>query len=142
MQTLLSSPSSAFLSAVGAPHAPGATPSWFLLVVFTLEREEDLATLQKKLAPFVAYLKAHEPTTKSYRLLKSDKDPLRCAMTERYEDKDHAFLQARAPRPLASGAPTTARPVGAAGTPFLRRETPVEGVAGAAQPAGERAQLR
>ena len=93
MQTLLSSPSSAFLSALGAPHAPGATPSWFLLVGFTLEREEDLATLQKELAPFVAYLKAHEPTTKSYRLLKSDKDPLRCAMTERYEDKEHAFLQ-------------------------------------------------
>ena len=38
-------------------------------------------------------MRAREPTTLAYSLLKSDKDPLTVMVFEKYEDKEHAYLQ-------------------------------------------------
>ena len=43
--------------------------------------------------PLCDYIKAHEPTTLAYEVMKSDKDPLMVTLMERYADKDEAYLK-------------------------------------------------
>ena len=75
-------------------HAkPAAIPdhAFVLIVSVTLRSAEQMAQLERTFQPLASYIVANEPTTLSYELLKSDRDPNRAAIIERYADKENAY---------------------------------------------------
>ena len=74
------------------PPAP-EQGGWVLAVSMTFKSAEDLAEFERIFRPVADHVRAREPTTLAYSLLKSDKDPLTVMVFEKYEDKEHAYLQ-------------------------------------------------
>jgi hypothetical protein len=67
--------------------------SWVLVVTLKFSDAEKLAAFEEIFRPVADYVRAHEPSTLSYDLLKSDKEPLQVMIFERYADKEHAYLE-------------------------------------------------
>ena len=75
-------------------HAkPAAIPdhAFVLIVSVTLRSAEQMAQLERTFQPLASYIVANEPTTLSYELIRSDRDPNRAAIIERYADKENAY---------------------------------------------------
>mmetsp|Transcript_4956 Transcript_4956/g.14371 ORF Transcript_4956/g.14371 Transcript_4956/m.14371 type:complete len:177 (-) Transcript_4956:304-834(-) len=69
------------------------SPVFSLLVTANFDSVEHKDEFLKDFGPYAQYVKTHEPTTLAYEVLLSDKDPLQVLILERYQDKDHAYLQ-------------------------------------------------
>ena len=66
---------------------------WCLIVKLKFDSANKVKKLQSLIEPLAKYIREHEPTTLSYQLLISDKDPLVATVFERYADKEKAFLE-------------------------------------------------
>jgi quinol monooxygenase YgiN len=64
-----------------------------LLVTLEFTAEEHKETFLKDISPLAKYVEANEPDTIAYKVLFSDKDPLRVLIMERYKEKESAFLK-------------------------------------------------
>lgn len=64
-----------------------------LLVTAKFDTIEHKTEFLAVFGPYAEYVKTHEPTTLAYEVLLSDKDPLQLLIMERYQDKDHAYLE-------------------------------------------------
>ena len=73
--------------------ASSAGPAFTLLVTLKFKSEKYVDQLLSDIKPLCDYIKANEPTTLAYEVMKSDKDPLMVTLMERYADKDEAYLK-------------------------------------------------
>lgn len=74
------------------PPPPQITPGAFWLVVaVTFNQEADVATFEKAFKPLAEYVTKAETSTLSYGFAKSDSDPKRILIFERYATKQ-AYL--------------------------------------------------
>ena len=87
--------SSASTTAPAAKRNPQPpTPAFSLFVVVTFSSTEAKTKFKALFKPLARYVQDHEPTTLSYILAESDKDPLKTIqILERYQDKENAFLK-------------------------------------------------
>jgi quinol monooxygenase YgiN len=58
-----------------------------LIVALTFKSTRDKTTFVSMFSSLAEYIRLNEPTTLSYELAESDKDPLRVVIIERYVDK-------------------------------------------------------
>ena len=63
--------------------------AFFLGVTVTFPSHEDLAEFKRLFRPLAEHVEKFELGTLSYKLLESDKEPLRIQVLERYQDKDY-----------------------------------------------------
>mmetsp|Transcript_39739 Transcript_39739/g.95896 ORF Transcript_39739/g.95896 Transcript_39739/m.95896 type:complete len:241 (-) Transcript_39739:290-1012(-) len=68
-------------------------PVFSLFVTLEFTSDEYLQQFLTDLKPVADFVRENEPGTISYEVLRSDKDPLRVMLMERYKDKDVAYLQ-------------------------------------------------
>ena len=66
-------------------------PVWVLSVQLTFESATKVEECKKLYASYAEWIKENEPTTLTYQLMSSDKDPLQVGMLERYVDKTYAY---------------------------------------------------
>lgn len=66
---------------------------WVLAVNLKFSNAEKLAEFERIFRPVADYVRAHEPFTLEYDMLKSDKDPLEVMIFEKYADKEHAYAE-------------------------------------------------
>lgn len=67
------------------PTTPGA---FWLVVAVVFQQEEDVATFERAFKPLADYVTMKEPATLSYGYAKSDADPRRILIFERYASKN------------------------------------------------------
>ena len=70
-----------------------SSPVFSLFVTLEFTSDEYLQQFLTDLKPVAEYVRDNEPGTISYEVLRSDKDPLRVLLMERYKDKEVAYLQ-------------------------------------------------
>lgn len=70
-----------------------ANPGWCLLVQLKFKDMGRVMKVKDLVGKYAAWIKKNEPTTLSYSLIFSDKDPLTCTLFERYTDKPNAYLK-------------------------------------------------
>ena len=73
--------------------ASSAGPAFTLLVTLKFKSEKYVEQFLGDIKPLCDYIRANEPTTLAYEVMKSDKDPLMVTLMERYADKDEAYLK-------------------------------------------------
>lgn len=73
--------------------ASSAGPAFTLLVTLKFKSEKYVDQFLEDIKPLCDYIRANEPTTLAYEVMKSDKDPLVVTLMERYADKDEAYLK-------------------------------------------------
>jgi quinol monooxygenase YgiN len=61
--------------------------SFWLIVEVTFKSEADVKTFEAAWRPVAEYCRAHEPNTLSYQMARSDKEPFKIVMLERYKTK-------------------------------------------------------
>ena len=64
-----------------------------LLVHLQFESQVYLDQFLTDIGPLLEYVEHHEPQTTLYKVMISDKDPLKVMLLERYRDKETAYLQ-------------------------------------------------
>jgi quinol monooxygenase YgiN len=67
-------------------------PVFSLFVTLQFTAEQHKATFLNDITPLADYVRNQEPDTLSYKVLLSDKDPLRVLIIERYADQANAFV--------------------------------------------------
>ena len=65
---------------------------WIQIVKLKFDSATKVADLTALFAAFSAYVQANEPTTLSFSMATSDKDPLSIVLFERFADKDKAYI--------------------------------------------------
>ena len=70
-----------------------ANPGWCLVVKLKFKDMGRVMKLKDLVGPYAAWIKKNEPTTLSYSLIFSDKDPLTATIFERYTDRDNAYAK-------------------------------------------------
>ena len=68
-----------------------AKPVWTLIVKLTFDSAEKVEQCKKLVGSYAQWIKENEPTTLSYQLMQSDKDPLQVCILERYKDKSYSY---------------------------------------------------
>lgn len=68
-----------------------AKPVWTLIVNLTFDSAEKVEQCKKLVGAYAQWIKENEPTTLSYQLMCSDKDPLTVCILERYKDKSYSY---------------------------------------------------
>ena len=91
--SLFFSSSQSSSSSAGIIMASTAGPAFTLLVTLKFKSENYVDQFLSDIKPLCDYIKANEPTTLAYEVMKSDKDPLMVTLMERYADKDEAYLK-------------------------------------------------
>ena len=76
-----------------ANRMSSSSPVFSLFVTLEFTSDEYLQQFLTDLKPVAEYARDNEPGTISYEVLRSDKDPLRVLLMERYKDKEVAYLQ-------------------------------------------------
>lgn len=64
-----------------------------LLVNLKFESKHYLDQFLTDIEPLLEYVERHEPKTTLYKVMISDKDPLKVMILERYRDKENAYIR-------------------------------------------------
>ena len=80
-------------SSASSQHTSDNMAAFSLLVTLQFTAEEHKEAFLKYISPLAKYVNAKEPDTIAYKVLLSDKDPLRVLIMERYKDRENAFLK-------------------------------------------------
>jgi quinol monooxygenase YgiN len=68
-------------------------PAFSLLVTLQFASDANRREFLELVEPLAAHVEKREPSTVSYAVLQSDRDPLKMLILERYRDKETAYLQ-------------------------------------------------
>ena len=79
--------------------------TFWLIVEATFKSEADLATFQDAFKTLSDYVSKNEPNTLTYQVAKSDKDPLKVVIVERYLTKDDYLNVHRTSQPFLKFRP-------------------------------------
>ena len=69
-----------------------STAAWCLAAGLFFESEEQVEQVLKAAKPFAEYLYEQEPTTLGYLVMRSDQDPKKVMIFERFADRETAYL--------------------------------------------------
>ena len=76
-----------------------AKPVWALFVKLTFSSADKVEACKKLVSEYAQWMKENEPSTLSYQLMQSDKDPLQVCILERYADTSYAYAIAHKTSP-------------------------------------------
>lgn len=97
-----------FTHTIHSQHVHSPPGAFWLAVTVVFQQEEDVATFERAFEPLAAYVATEEPATLSYGLAKSDSDPRRILIFERYASKKDYLEVHKASEPFLAFRPQLA----------------------------------